>query len=65
MFGRRKRPKPVHPDLPSDLRSAARRLTGWTVEGSSGVDIERLLDRAADEIENLHERIQTPSDEDA
>jgi hypothetical protein len=49
---RRKQREPEGDGFPDELRSASRRLRGWTVSGS-GLDIDRLLDRAADEIEAL------------
>lgn len=54
---RRRRRLPGDYDT-NELRSIARRLTGWTVTGTSSVDLERVLYRAADEIESLQEALR-------
>jgi hypothetical protein len=43
-------PRQPDPEIVAELRSVARRLIGWEVTGSSSVDLDSLLRRAADEI---------------
>lgn len=54
MFRRSRKPEPTiesSRDVPGELRSAARRLTGWRWTGSESLDLPKLLRDAATEIE--------------
>ena len=48
----KREPRPLRPELASELNRAASLLKGWTVYGSEGIDIEGLLRRAADAIDD-------------